>query len=182
VAGTYVCAYFDMLNAEVLILNNDYQPLNVVNVKRAVVLVFLGKAEVLHTNTHFIATVSGGHEAPSVVRLRYHVRRPYPELHLSRRSVLARDDYTCQYCGRPSRDLTVDHVAPKRLGGESTWENLVACCRKCNTRKGDKTLQQCGMKLIRRPRRPKFIPYISLSKYVVDGKNQAWKEYLPFVQ
>jgi 5-methylcytosine-specific restriction endonuclease McrA len=171
-----------MLNAEVLILNNDYQPLNVVNVRRAVVLVFLGKAEVLHTNTHTIQTVGGGYTAPSVVKLRYHVKRPYPELHLSRRSILGRDDYTCQYCGKVSRDLTVDHVKPKRTGGESTWENLVACCRKCNTRKGDKTLQQCGMKLIRKPRRPKFIPYISLGKYVVDGKNEAWREYLPFVQ
>jgi len=102
-----------------------------------------------------------------------------PELKLSRRSIFARDNYTCQYCGSPSRDLTIDHVIPKRLGGPTSWENLVCCCRKCNSRKGDKTLQQAGMKLKREPRRPKFVPFISLTKFMHGAQNSVWRDYLP---
>lgn len=164
---------------EVLVLNNDYEPLNVCNLRRAVVLVYLGKAEVLHTNSKVIRTLSGSFDSPSVVKLRYHVKRPIPELRLSRRSILARDNYTCQYCGHQSRDLTMDHVAPKRLGGKSTWENLVCCCRKCNTKKGDKTLVQANMILQKQPRRPRYVPFVSLTKYLDGARNEVWRDYLP---
>jgi len=107
------------------------------------------------------------------------VKRPLPELKLSRRSVFARDNYTCQYCGAQSKDLTIDHIIPKRLGGGLHWDNLVACCRRCNTRKGDKLLPQTGMRLARHPRRPKYVPYISLAKYVNGAKNSVWRDYLP---
>ena len=164
---------------EVLVLNNDYEPLNVCNLRRAVVLVYLGKAEVLHTNSKVIRTLSGSFDSPSVVKLRYHVKRPIPELRLSRRSILACDNYTCQYCGQQSRDLTMDHVAPKRLGGKSTWENLVCCCRKCNTKKGDKTLVQANMILQKQPRRPRYVPFVSLTKYLDGARNEVWRDYLP---
>lgn len=172
------------MSQEVLVLNSDYEPLNVCNMRRAFVLLYLGKADILHAvedhNVPELFTEDGRVlPAPSVVRLRYNVRRPLPELKLSRRSIFARDNYTCQYCGLQSRDLTIDHILPKRLGGGLQWENLVACCRRCNTRKGDKLLQHSGMKLARPPRRPRYVPYISLTKYINGTKNDIWRDYLP---
>jgi 5-methylcytosine-specific restriction endonuclease McrA len=172
------------MSQEVLVLNSDYEPLNVCNLRRAIVLLYLGKADILHAQDEFDLPVivdPDGHElpAPSVLRLRYHVKRPLPELKLSRRSIFARDNYTCQYCGVQSRDLTIDHIMPKRHGGGLQWENLVACCRRCNTRKGDKLLPHCGMKLARQPRRPRYVPYISLTKYINGTKNEVWRDYLP---
>jgi 5-methylcytosine-specific restriction endonuclease McrA len=164
---------------QVLVLNNDYEPLNVCNVRRALVLVLLGKAEVLHVDGVRLRTVDRVIQVPSVVKLRYHVKRPLPELKLTRRTIFARDDYTCQYCGYRGKDLTVDHVVPKRLGGSDDWENLVTCCRKCNLKKGDKPLHQTGMTLLRQPRRPRYVPYISLSKYIEGAKNEVWRNYLP---
>lgn len=167
------------MEGEVLVLNSNYEPLNVCSMRRAVALIYLGKVEVLHTNGHAIRTLAGEIASPSVIKLRQLVRRPVPELRLSRRGVFARDDYRCQYCGVGTKDLTIDHVIPRRLGGQSTWENLVACCRKCNARKGDRAPAQCGMRLLRPPRRPRFIPYISLAKYLAGLKNETWRPYLP---
>jgi len=166
-------------NAEVLVLNSDYQPLNVTNVRRAIILVFLGKADVLHTDSKSIKTLHETIEAPSVVRLKHHVRRPAPEIHLSRRSILARDDYTCQYCGKTGTELTVDHIIPKRMGGQSTWDNLVCCCRHCNVKKGDRSVKECGFKLRRPPMRPKYIPYISLTRYTTTIHRDDWRLYFP---
>jgi len=171
------------MSQEVLVLNSDYEPLNVCNMRRAIVLLYLGKADVLHPQDadHAPVLTQDGEvvPAPSVVRLRYHVRRPLPELKLSRRSIFARDNYTCQYCGVQSRDLTIDHIVPKKLGGGLQWDNLVACCRRCNTRKGDKPLLHSGMRLARQPRRPRYVPYISLTKYINGAKNAVWRDYLP---
>ncbi len=133
----------------------------------------------LHASDRTIRTFSGEWPSPSVVKLKHHVRRPVPELRLSRRGVFARDNHECQYCGHSGRDLTIDHVVPRRLGGPSTWENLVTCCRRCNARKGDKTLAQAGMRLRREPRRPRYVPYISLSKYIAGRRNEIWRNYLP---
>lgn len=172
------------MSLEVLVLNSDYEPLNVCNLRRAVVLLYLGKADILHAHDgqdapRLATGIGGALPAPSVLRLRYHVKRPLPDLKLSRRSIFARDNYTCQYCGVQSRDLTIDHIVPKRHGGGMQWENLVACCRRCNTRKGDKMLPQSGMKLARRPKRPRYVPYISLTKYINGTKNEVWRDYLP---
>ncbi len=172
------------MSHEVLILNSDYEPLNVCNLRRAVILLYLGKADILHAHDDDDAprlTTGEGETfaAPSVLRLRYHVKRPLPELKLSRRSIFARDNYTCQYCGVQTRDLTIDHILPKKVGGGMHWDNLVACCRRCNARKGDKLLSHCGMKLARPPRRPRYVPYISLTKYINGTKNEVWRDYLP---
>ena len=170
---------------EVLVLNSDYEPLNVCNLRRAVVLLYLGKADVLHTHddeaeSHLLTNEGDAlPSAPSVLRLRYHVKRPLPDLKLSRRSIFARDNNTCQYCGVQTRDLTIDHIVPKRAGGGMQWDNLVACCRRCNMRKGDKMLHNSGMKLSRPPKRPRYVPYISLTKYINGTKNEVWRDYLP---
>jgi 5-methylcytosine-specific restriction endonuclease McrA len=143
--------------AEVLLLNANYEPLNVCNVSRAVSLVLLGKAEILHEHDQPIRTSRGTIVSPSIV---------------------ARDLYTCQYCGS-RKDLTLDHVVPRWCGGPHTWENLVTCCRKCNLKKGDKTPQQANMKLKKVPRRPHFVPYLSLPKYMKAMQNDEWAFYLP---
>lgn len=164
---------------EVLVLNSDYEPLNVCHVRRALTMVYLGKADVLHAHDRVLSAANGTVPAPSVVKLRHHVRRPLPELKLSRRTIFARDGYQCQYCGAATKDLTIDHVVPRRHGGRSDWENLVCSCRRCNMKKGDKLLHQTGMKLLRQPRRPRYVPYISLTKYLAGRKNDVWRDYLP---
>ena len=73
----------------------------------------------------------------------------------------------------------MDHVIPRRLGGKSDWENLVCCCRRCNGRKGDKTLGEADMSLVRHPRRPKYVPFISFAKYLESARNETWRTYLP---
>jgi len=164
--------------ADVLLLNANYEPLNVCHVRRAVTLVLLGKADVLENSGRELRT-SGGHlDAPSVVKMRYQVRRPIPQLRLSRHSILARDNYSCQYCGT-KKELTIDHVVPRWCGGPHTWDNLVACCRKCNLKKGDKTPQQANMKLRSKPKRPHYVPYLSLPKYLKAIQKEEWQFYLP---
>ena len=172
------------MGREVLVLNCDYEPLNVCNMRRAVILVYKGKADVLHTaadedEPHALYAPSQAAGPPSVVKLRSQIRRPMPELKVSRRSVFARDNYTCQYCGVHGKDMTIDHVRPRRHGGDMSWENLVTCCKRCNTRKADKFLEKSGMRLIRAPKRPRYTPYIGITQYVASSKNQLWRNYLP---
>lgn len=168
-----------VIGHEVLLLNHNYEPLNVCSVRRALTLLVLGKADVLHLNDHPVPTTRGELRAPSVLKMKYTVKRPMPQLRLSRHSILARDNYTCQYCGSKGRELTIDHVVPRWAGGPHTWENLVACCRRCNLKKGDKTPQQANMKLARKPKRPHFIPYLSLPLYLKAVGREEWQMYLP---
>jgi 5-methylcytosine-specific restriction endonuclease McrA len=94
---------------------------------------------------------------------------------------VARDAYTCQYCGRKGKDLTLDHVLPKERGGAHTWENLVACCTECNNKKGNLTPHDAGLTLRVQPRRPRFIPYLSYATFTSAMRRQVWRDYLePF--
>ena len=165
---------------EVLVLNSNFEPLNVCSLRRALSLMILGKAEVLQQRDQPIFTAHGEVGAPSVLKMRYMVKRPMPQLRLSRHAVLARDNYTCQYCGVRGKDLTIDHVIPRWCGGPHTWDNLVACCRRCNLKKGDKTPQQAHMKLARPPKRPHFVPYLSLPLYLKAQNRGDWEMFLPF--
>lgn len=167
-----------MAKHDVLLLNANYEPLNVCNLRRAVSLVLLGKAEVIQDTGIDFRTPSGEFQTPSIVRMVYQVRRPIPRLRLSRHSILARDNYTCQYCSS-TRDLTLDHVIPRWVGGPHTWENLVTCCRKCNLKKADKTPLQANMKLKKQPRQPHYVPYLSLQKYMAAIDREDWVFYLP---
>ncbi len=169
------------LSAQVLVLNQNYEPLSVCGWQRAVSMVYVGKAVVVEEDSKVLHSPSTEMKLPTVVRLSYHVNRPMPKLKLSRQNLLARDRYTCQYCGRRSKRLTIDHVMPKDRGGTSSWENLVACCADCNNKKGNRTPREAGMHLIRRPRRPKFIPYLSYAVFTAAVKNPEWRYYLePF--
>lgn len=168
-------------HGEVLVLNQNYEPLNVCSWRRAVALLYLGKAIVLEDDSRVLHAATSEVRLPSVVRLAEQIRRPLPEIKLSRQSLMARDEYTCQYCGRQSRHLTVDHVIPRRLGGRHAWENVVACCMECNNRKGDRTPREAGLTLLRVPQRPRFIPYLSFATFRQALGNQTWRSYLePF--
>ena len=161
-----------------LLLNASYEPLMVISVNRAVSLVLVDKAEVVEESEEaLIRSASYEMFAPSVIRLKYYVKVPYKaRVPLSRRAVLTRDNHSCQYCGKAGAD-TLDHVHPRSRGGAHTWENLVACCRKCNHTKGDKTLDQLGWKLARKPIAPTGDYWLVLS----GGSVEAWKPYLPAI-
>lgn len=164
------------VDANVLVLNLDYQPLNVCNVRRAVVLLSKEKAEMIERNGHIILSQRLKIPSPSVIRLAYHVKRPRPVVKLNRKEILQRDDYTCQYCGRRTHDLTVDHVLPRHRGGQHVWENVVAACKVCNHRKGGKTLQETHMHLVRRPFRPPSTPRYLFSSYLKT--EHTWHKFL----
>jgi 5-methylcytosine-specific restriction endonuclease McrA len=152
---------------EVLVLNHNYQPLNVTSRRRAILLLYLGKAHPMDRP-----------ERPSVVRLNHHVRRPMPVLRPTRKSIFTRDGHRCAYCGTSHLPLTIDHVIPRTRGGGNDWENLVCCCTRCNNVKGDRTPEEAGLSLRTTPRRPRCLPYISYHKFVTALRNPLWTDYL----
>jgi len=167
----------------VLVLNQSLEPLNVTTVRRAIVLILKSKAEVLEHNGAFVRSPSVCFHAPSVIRMLYQVRRPMPELKLTRKSIFARDNHTCQYCGRSDVPLTIDHVVPRARKGGTDWANLVTCCIKCNNLKGDRAPKEAGLRLLRQPRRPRYRPYINLPTFLAAYRAKRWSEYLdPWVR
>jgi len=162
----------------VLVLNDNYQPLNVTSVRRGIGLLCLGRAHTVEADSKLFRSERLTIEMPTVLRLNRHVRRPTPVLRVSRKSIFARDHHTCQYCGRRRVPLTLDHVVPRERGGGTNWSNLVCCCTKCNNKKGNRTPEEAGMDLMRRPFRPKFIPYISYTKFLSAASNPTWRPYL----
>jgi 5-methylcytosine-specific restriction endonuclease McrA len=156
------------------VLNVTNQPLCVVPVRRALVLALKGKAQVVHTNGHRYRSEALDLAAPSVVRLNYFVRVPYrARTSLSRRAVLVRDDFECQYCGATAEN--VDHVVPKSRGGSHAWDNVVAACRPCNSRKENRLPQAGGLRLKKRPGPPHDSVWIRIA---VDRIDPTWEPYL----
>ena len=166
------------MDSSVLVLNADYEPLNVCNVRRAFRLLFGEKAEILEYDHHEIRTPRTSFRAPSVIRLQHRIRRPRPRVKLSRREILNRDGHTCQYCGHHGSDLTVDHVIPRHRGGQHTWENLVTACRTCNHRKGGRFPDEAHMRLVRVPIEPRSDVYSLFTPYLADARNEPWRSYL----
>jgi len=164
------------MNAPVLVLNANFEPLNVCDTARALGLLFLGKAEIICNGRGVIRTPSRAFERPSVIRLNYMIHRPHPRVRLSKREVFRRDGYRCQYCGRTSARLTLDHVLPKHQGGGYEWENLVSACPQCNRRKGHHTPQEAGMQLQSAPSEPPATALYLYGQYLKH--NQEWEEYL----
>jgi 5-methylcytosine-specific restriction endonuclease McrA len=151
---------------DVLVLNVSLEPLNITSLKRAVRLVYSGKAEIVHDRGRAIAHPTFEMALPSVIRLLYYiVRKPQP-IPLTKKNVLLRDDYTCQYCARQTEppSATVDHVIPRSRGGRSTFNNLVCCCSPCNARKRDRLPHEAGMHLQRKPKRPFAIPWLVIRR------------------
>jgi 5-methylcytosine-specific restriction endonuclease McrA len=163
----------------VLVLNQNYEPLNICNLRRAFTLLGCGKAEVLEHGEQGIRTATRVVPRPSVIKLSYMVKRPRPQVRLSRREIFLRDDYMCQYCGLKSRELTLDHVIPKHRGGGHSWDNLVSACRPCNHRKGGKMLEEVRMRLIRPPKRPQPTQYFFWMQRLNGKTSESWLKFLP---
>lgn len=160
--------------SKVLVLNASYEPLNICSWRRAIVLLMKGKAEQIEHNGKLIYA---DFPLPTVIRLRSYVKIPYKEISLSRRNVLHRDSYMCQYCGDRRHDLTIDHIVPRSKGGTDTWENVVAACLKCNVKKGDRTPKEANMVLMVSPRRPPSHVHFEISKHAANGEF-SWKKYV----
>lgn len=163
----------------VLVLNQNYEPLNVCSWQRAFVLVALTKAEVLEFGRRPIRTVAAAFPRPSVIRLMHMVRRPRSVVKLTRREIFVRDNYTCQYCGLRSRDLTVDHVMPKHRGGRHAWENLVSACKSCNHRKGGKTPEEARMLLLKPARAPQVPYHYGIYQRANGLIDHTWLKFVP---
>ena len=167
-----------MINHPVLVLNQSYEPLTVCRARRAIVLIFQGKAEMLENGVGSIRTISNTVELPSVIRLAQMIRRPRRQRKMTRYEIFNRDRYTCQYCGVQSRQLTLDHVIPRYRGGQHTWENVVSACVACNRRKAGRTPKEANMKLVRQPGPPSGGHFFSLP-YHYTNKHDEWLKYLP---
>jgi 5-methylcytosine-specific restriction endonuclease McrA len=163
----------------VLVLNASYEPLNVCSFRRAHVLVFKGRAEVVEQLDRPLRSASATFAWPHVIRLVTYVRVPRAASRkISRRVLFARDGWRCAYCGEQSGRLTLDHVVPRSRGGDSVWENVVTSCAPCNLRKGNRLLEEAAMVLRRTPKPPGPALFIRLASPKVPT---TWKPYLePF--
>jgi 5-methylcytosine-specific restriction endonuclease McrA len=184
------------LDSSVLVLNRNYQPVHVTSVRRAFVLLYLGAARVIDqqyrtfdfeswsalaataTDKDVVHTASRVIRVPRVILLQLYDRMPSTKVRFSRLNIYARDDNTCQYCGRklPRSHLNLDHVVPRALGGRTTWENVVCCCVPCNLKKGPRTPEQASMRLLHTPERPKWNP-----TFRTAGGKVRYREWLPFL-
>jgi 5-methylcytosine-specific restriction endonuclease McrA len=161
---------------QVLVLNASYEPLNVCSVRRAHVLVYKGKAEVIERLDVPLRSATHTFTRPHVIRLVHYVRVPRAvQRKISRRALFARDGWRCVYCGTSTARLTLDHVVPRSRGGESTWENVVTACAPCNLRKGNRTLEETGLTLRHLPKAPQPVLFIKLAAPRVP---RGWAQYL----
>lgn len=192
------------LEASVLVLNRFYMPIRVVNVRRAMTLLYRDCAEVIgHGESQYVSydfeswceysqlvacdrqpgedyirAVDFDLQVPRIVRLTRFDRMPQQSVRFSRKNLFARDDYQCQYCGKrvPAQRLSIDHVIPRSHGGPTTWENVVACCLRCNSHKGGRTPQQARMSLLRHPAHPRVNPLLAQS--IRDPRYECWKTFI----
>lgn len=184
------------LHDGVLILNRSWLAVHVASVRRAVCLMALGHADAVDPedfatydfqgwmelseggNGDCIHAVSFLFRVPEIVVLTHYDGRRSRGIKLSRRNVMERDEFTCQYCGRkfePAR-LTIDHVIPRSRGGQTVWENVVAACTRCNDRKGDRTLEATRMTLTRAPRRPRWVAGLGTRRSF--PRKESWERFL----
>ena len=165
----------NLLSCAVLVLNANYSPMTICTAKRAISLYFLDKIDVLSNYDDKINSPSLSLDLPSVIKIRTYIKNNNMAVEISRKNILVRDGYRCQYCGKESNALTVDHVIPKFRSGLDTWENLVAACKNCNQIKGEKTPEEAKMPLLKKPKRPNRIHYF---QRLVKKKQADWRPYL----
>ncbi len=168
------------MSTGVLVLNASFEPINVCTARRAVVLVLKGVALAEESSSkNWFHSARFSMPAPSVIRLREYIHIPFERKSLSRKNIMLRDHNTCQYCGRvfTPADLTLDHIVPRSLGGDSTWDNLVASCRSCNNRKGDRSPEEVGMRLLKRPQGYNLHVNRQIIRYL-GRTDESWRKYL----
>lgn len=165
-----------LLSSKVLVLNSSYEPLSICDARKAFLLLFCGKAvPVAHHPEKVFCSISSHFPLPSIVRLNVFVRVPFKKIMLNRKNILRRDALRCQYCGRTDLPLTIDHILPRSRGGEDSWENLITACRRCNTKKGNRTPAEAGMTILSSPVRPNHIVFMQQFTAAVSDE---WKPYL----
>ena len=184
-----------MLDSAVLVLNRNFQPIHVTNVRRAFALLYAGSAQAVdrqfrtfdfnswaelsaETDDEVVHTVSRAIRVPRVILLQIYDRIPRAKVRFSRHNIYTRDNNTCQYCGQqlPRSELNLDHVVPRSRGGRTTWDNVVCCCVDCNVRKGARSPDQAGLKLLKIPTRPRWTP-----TFRAGGNRVRYREWLPFL-
>jgi 5-methylcytosine-specific restriction endonuclease McrA len=163
----------------VLVLNQNFEPLNVCNVRRALVLLGREKAETIENGRGYLHSATEIFEIPSVIRLGYLIHRPRPQGRLTRRDIFLRDKFTCQYCGSQSKDLTLDHVLPRHRGGKHEWDNVVAACKRCNHRKAGHTPDEARMYLRHDPYQPTYSYFRTFYHYL--ERNESWRKFIPAI-
>lgn len=194
------------LKQRVLVLNRLWQAVNVVEAPRAFRLLLQDHAQVLDSRADnlevlsvkdwlqnsreqlpqepgtYVTTVKMRIRIPKVLLLRSYDKLPAQEIRFSRQTLFERDQYRCQYCGESfeASELNMDHVIPRALGGRTTWENIVTCCLKCNARKADRLPHQANMRLLRKPERPRWRPFVS--SMIGDHVEKEWRCFMPKAQ
>lgn len=165
------------MSKQVLVLNAGYEPLSLVSVRRAVVLLLHEKAELLEATHQMITSTSRSIPIPLVIRLVHYVKLPHRRVPATRASIMLRDAYICQYCGESPghNNLTVDHVVPRSRGGAHDWHNLVTACKRCNQKKGSLTPDEAMMHLIRKPFEPSYVALVLLSNPVAAAR---WEQLM----
>jgi 5-methylcytosine-specific restriction endonuclease McrA len=164
------------MHEPVLVLNANFEPIHVCTTRRALGLMLAGKASLVLNGRGEVKTVSRALPRPSIIRLELMIHRPHPTVHLTKREILRRDEYVCQYCGQHVSYLTIDHIIPRRLGGHYSWENLVAACSSCNHRKGGRTAEQAQMRLLRPPKEPPASAVYFFARHLPE--NQEWRPFI----
>jgi 5-methylcytosine-specific restriction endonuclease McrA len=160
----------------VLVLNANFEPINVCDLRRALGLILADKAMLVLNGRGEVHSVQQIFPRPSVIRLNMMVNRPRPVVKLTRREVFRRDGSVCQYCGKHTLDLTIDHVKPRHLGGPHAWTNVVAACAQCNHRKGGRTPEESGMRLLHLPKEPPASPMYIFGHHLPE--NAEWEQFL----
>ncbi|MFN8600866.1 MAG: HNH endonuclease [Candidatus Binatia bacterium] len=186
----------DVLRSKTLVLNRSFLPVHITTVRRACILLYQGVARAVDAeyqtfdfrdwgqrreSEETLGLVAGAMPVPRVIVLTTYDRVPRRHVRFSRHNVYARDHDTCQYCGRrlPRSELNLDHVVPRSQGGLSTWDNVVCSCHTCNRRKGGNTPQQAGIRLLRRPARPAWTPF--LGETFGQARYREWRPFLSFL-
>lgn len=169
-----------MLSFQVLVLNASYEPLHFCSARRAIVLLMKGKAVDVECDGNFFRSPSRTIRLPVVIKLsRYIVLPAKREVAFSKRNIFKRDNYSCQYCGASSPELTLDHIVPRSRGGLTTWENVVVACQSCNLKKGNRPLAETSLKLLRKPKKPSYFLYQLFTHPIADSRIEVWQKYLP---
>jgi 5-methylcytosine-specific restriction endonuclease McrA len=164
------------MHKPVLVLNANFEPINVCDIRRAIGLILSDKASMVLDGRGVINTVNRQFPSPSIIRLQKMVSPPRPRPRLSRREVFRRDNFTCQYCGRQTLTLTIDHVHPRHMGGLHAWCNVVAACPQCNHRKGGRTAEEAHMHPTRRPEEPPASAEYVFAHHLQE--NADWQSFI----
>ena len=168
--------YHDNLSKKVLLLNSSYEPITIINVKKALIMLITKKVDYIEKTNHFVRSEKLSFTVPEIIKLKTYIFLKQQKISLTRKNIFKRDKNICQYCGKTNVILTIDHVIPKNKGGSDTWENLVSACKRCNFIKGNTLLKDTKMCLLQKPKKPNYLIY--MQDYVLHDAYESWKPYL----